>query len=108
MILNWQRKILLSNVQRNLLSDITYSGINNSNWYSLTPISGRKHVFNEDLNIMLAYFHLSNVVRYNPEHLYRLMDSKYWIIMLALRKHGFLRFQKLMYGNYIGKSFELN
>lgn len=105
---NAKKKLTVS-INRSLLSDITYQGPNSSHeWFSLTPISGRKHVFNEDLCIMLAYFHLSNVVRYNPEHLYKLMDSKYWIIMLALRKHGFLRFQKLMWGNFIGKSFDIN
>lgn len=74
-------------------------------WTSFTPINGRSHIFNEELCIMLAYFHLSNVVRYNPEHLYKIMDSKYWAILLGLRKHGFLRFEKLMWGNFIKKSF---
>ena len=96
-----------SSINRNLLSP-DHSGKSLSNWVSLTPINGRAHVFNEELCIMLAYFHLSNVVRYNPEHLYKLMDSKYWALILGLRKHGYLRFLKLMYGNYIKECVAIN
>lgn len=98
------KRNLSSNIKRYLNSDIYHSDGFGS-WTSYTPINGRYHVFNEDLCIMLAYFHLSNVVRYNPEHLYKIMDSKYWAILLAFRKHGFLRFEKLMWGNFIKKSF---
>lgn len=56
---------------------------------------------------MLAYFHLSNVERYNPEHLYKIMDSKYWVIILELRKYGFLRFEKHIWGNYFKNSFDI-
>lgn len=101
-----QRK-LLSSVKRYLLSDQQQGGGAFSNWIAVTPINGRQHVFNEELCILLAYFHLSNVVRYNPEHLYKLMDSKYWAIILGLRKHGFLRFLKLMWGNYNKASFDI-
>ena len=95
---------LINSVKRYLNSDDLY-GFNN--WISSTPISNRNHVFNEELCITLAYFHLSNVVRYNPEHLFKLMDSKYWSILLALRKHGYLRFLKLMWGNFNKYSFDI-
>lgn len=100
------KKKISEKVKRYLLSDKAIKGFNTT-WYSNTPISGRTHVFNEEMSIMLAYFHLSNVIRYNPEHLYKLMDSKYWPIILGLRMHGFLTFEKLMYGNFIKKSFEI-
>ena len=77
-------------------------------WVGYTPVGRSAFNLNEDMNIMLAFFHLSNIVRYNPQHLYKLLDSKYWPLMLGLRKHGFLRFIKLMWGNYIGKSFDLS
>ncbi|WP_418500906.1 YaaC family protein [Flagellimonas sp.] len=99
---------LQQKTKRYLNSQFCISDSFGPRWISFTPINGRFHVLNEDLCIMLAYFHLSNVVRYNPEHLYRIMDSKYWAILLALRKHGFLRFEKLMWGNYIKKSFEIS
>ncbi len=102
------KETLSSKVNTCLNSDsLLHTGFRKS-WVSYTPINGKYHVFNEDLSIMLAYFHLSNVVRYNPEHLYKLMDSKYWSIMLGLRKHGFLRFEKLMWGNFMKKSFDIN
>lgn len=98
---------LKNSVCRNLISDDYYGGAF-INWVSYTPINGKKHVFNEELSIMLAFFHLSNVVRYNPEHLYKLKDSRYWAVMLALRKHGYLKFIKLMWGNYNKISFDLS
>lgn len=97
------QQVLKAKVKRYLIHDIVDR---NNNWISLTPLTGKKHVFSEELYIMLAYFHLSNIVRYNPEHMSNLMDSKYWAILLGLRKHGFLNFIKLMYGNYVKKSFD--
>lgn len=96
---------LIGKINRHLISDtfVRYSPW--QEWISFIPVTNRNRVFNEELCIMLAYFHLSNIVRYNPEHLYKLVDSKYWPIMLSLRKHGFLQFQKLMWGNFIKKSF---
>ena len=98
---------LESKVKRCLNSDSAMSGGFGTNWITYTPISGKRHVMNEELSIMLAYFHLSNVVRYNPEHLFKIMDSKYWALLLGLRKHGFLRFEKLIWGNFIKKSFDI-
>jgi hypothetical protein len=95
-----------STINRNLLSDQQQKGMANY-WITYCPINGKRHVFNEELCITLAFFHLSNVVRYNPEHLYRLKDSRYWALMLALEKHGFFRFIKLMWGNYNRFSFDI-
>lgn len=100
-------KKIKENVKRQLNSDQVNTETFGSVWVTYTPISGRNHVLNEELCIMLAYFHLSNVVRYNPEHLYKIMDSKYWAILLSLRKHGFFKFEKLMWGNFIKKSFDI-
>lgn len=97
-------KIQEHNLNRNLLSDVILSWEKNKN-SSIIPINGRNHVFNEDLYIFLAFFHLSNVIRYNPEHLHKLMDSRYWTVILALRRHGFFRFLTLMWGNFIKSSF---
>lgn len=99
-------KQLLSEVNRILLSDES-NRFSYGNWYSYTPVDGRQHIFPEEMSVMMAFFHLSNVVRYNPEHLYKLKDSRYWALMLALRKHGFLRFVKLMWGNYNRLSFDI-
>jgi hypothetical protein len=95
---------LKNSIKRYLNSDSLDSY---NNWVASTPISNRNHVFNEELCITLAYFHLSNVVRYNPEHLFKLMDSKYWAILLALRKHGYLRYLKQMWGNFNKYSFDI-
>jgi len=103
---NISNQIKLS-IKRNLISDSYQSNHFGSSWYSRTPISDNKYVFNEELCIMLAYFHLSNVVRYNPEHLYKLMDSRYWALLLGLRKHGYLKFIKHIWGHCIKSSFDI-
>ena len=73
-----------NSIKRSLISDsISHVGFGQS-WLSHTPISGKKHVFNEEMCILLAYFHLSNVVRYNPEHLFKLKDSKYWVLLIFI------------------------
>lgn len=105
--LNYATEQLKRSISRNLLSDAHLGGPF-INWVTYSPINGKIHVFNEELSIMLAFFHLSNVVRYNPEHLYKLKDSRYWSVMLALRKHGYLKFIKLMWGNYNKISFDLS
>ena len=60
--------------------------------YSVTPISNQRILLPEEFPIWLAFFHLSNVVRYNPEFLTKLQDSKSWAMLLALRRHTILRF----------------
>lgn len=102
------KRNLTLNINRSLNSHSCYHTGFGQTWVSHSPINGKFHVLNEELCIMLAYFHLSNVVRYNPEHLYKIMDSKYWAILLGLRKHGFLRFEKLMWGNFIKKAFDIS
>lgn len=95
---------LLPLVKQQLLSDRYNDDLG---WYSHTPLSKRKHVFNEDINILLAFFHLSNVVRYNPENLNEIMKSKYWLLLLALRKHGYLRALKLFWTDVMKEAFDI-
>lgn len=99
---------LIELINRNLLSDSVSPNFMQDNWLNISPVNGRTHVLNEELSILIAYFHLSNVIRYNPEHLVKLMDSKYWAVILGLRKHGFLRFLKLTWGNIYKTSFDIN
>jgi hypothetical protein len=55
-------------------------------------ISASHFVFPEEFPITLAFFHLSSVVRYKPEFLDRLRDSKYWAVISAARRHCLLKF----------------
>jgi hypothetical protein len=41
----------------------------------------------EELPIVLAFFHLSSVVRYKPEFLARLRDSRYWPVLMSMQTH---------------------
>jgi len=53
----------------------------------------------EELPIVLAFFHLSSVARYNPELLTRLRESRYWPVISSLRYHGVARFMLLFWSH---------
>jgi len=59
--------------------------------------SKRKPLMPEELPLLCAFYHMSNVVRYKPEMLATLMDSKYLPVLLALRRHGIYRFLLLFW-----------
>lgn len=46
----------------------------------------------EELPILLAFLHLSSVVRYHPDYLERLRDSRFWPVVLAARLHSMNKF----------------
>ncbi|MGB8951371.1 MAG: YaaC family protein [Candidatus Aminicenantales bacterium] len=57
-----------------------------------TPVSSSRLFAPEELHILLAFFHLSNVVRYKPEFLDKLKDSRSWALLVSLPRHGTLTF----------------
>ena len=63
------RATLLSRVRRSLLIGDVGGWNNMDTW---TPVSNRQFLWPEEVPILLAFFHMSNVVRYNPEFLARL------------------------------------
>jgi hypothetical protein len=72
-------------------------GINSSLLYyphgeaALMPIATGGMRLPEELPITLAFFHLGSVVRYKPEFLAQLRDSRYWPVVSALRVHGLFK-----------------
>jgi predicted heme/steroid binding protein len=86
--------LLLSQLRRSLLvcdSDMW------GQMHTFTPVSNRLFLWPEEIPILLAFFHMSNVVRYNPEFLAKLKDSRAWGLLLVLRNHGVLKFLKLFW-----------
>jgi len=57
-----------------------------------TPQSNSNFLLPEEIPILLVFFHLANVVRYDPERLARLFDSEACGMLEVLRKHGTLDF----------------
>jgi hypothetical protein len=90
------RAKLLSKVRRYLLYCFPES---QDNIRALTPISNRQLMLPEELPIILAFFHLSNVVRYDPEFLARLKDSGAWAMLLTLRRTAPRTFLELFWAN---------
>ena len=72
------------------------------------PLSARRLKMPEEVPIWLAFFHLSNVVRYKPDYLDRLKDSNGWPIVLALRKHATYRYMLLFWSHFHQRNFDVS
>jgi hypothetical protein len=56
-----------------------------------TPLSSKHTLWPEELAIALLFFYMSSVVRYKPDFLARIRDSRYWPILATARQHSLLR-----------------
>ena len=99
--IEYARLTLLNHLDRTIISDHDFSG----RIFSSIPISAKQILFPQEMLIMLTFFYLSNVARYNPEHLNNLKNNKIWVVMYALKKHGFFKFLKSMYAHIMKESF---
>lgn len=86
---NAKRQLVKQYLRRYLLS--TDNAVS-----AITPISNNRLIWPEELPILLAFHHMSNVVRYNPEMLEQFKDSKAWTLLLTLTRHGTLSFLVLL------------
>jgi hypothetical protein len=68
-----------------------------------TPISSSHLLLPEEMPILLAFFHLGNVVRYDPERLQRLRDSCALALIECLIHHGTYRYL-LLFWSYMNKT----
>lgn len=71
---------------------LLYDGQVHGRPYWMTPKVIKRIAFPSEFEVLLAFFHLGNVVRYDPERLARLMDSKACSTIEVLRRHGALHF----------------
>lgn len=62
-----------------------------------TPVSSSQFQLFEEFPLILVFFHLSNVVRYNPLYLERLYNSKACTLLLTLPKQGAITFLELFW-----------
>lgn len=65
--------------------------------HTMTPVKNQEVHLVEELPILLSFFHLGSVVRYNPQFLTKLTRSEAWGFMLSLRKHCTMRFLVLFW-----------
>lgn len=72
-------------LEEHVLDYMIYDSWSKGSYYLLSPLSGGGLLWPEEFPILLAFYHLSNVARYNPEYLVRLRDSTSWPMLLALR-----------------------
>ena len=74
-----------------------------------TPICAKNIMMPQELPIVLLFFYMSNIVRYKPDYLTKIMDTKYWPLLSLARKHSFYKFINLFWAfmhqsNYFIKS----
>lgn len=61
----------------------------------------------EEFTSALAFFHLSSVCRYNPEFIEKLSKSKYWPMLLTMRRHTLFYFLQSTWSYIIQKNYIL-
>jgi hypothetical protein len=72
----------------------------NSGGVMVTPLSSGRLLLPEELPIIVAFFHLSSVVRYKPEFMARLRDSRFWPMLNAARRHCLLKYILLSWSQF--------
>ena len=99
------RTALLAGFRRYLLYELP----NPSQNYpaTMTPISNSQMMLPPEIPIWLCFFHMSSVVRYDPECLQRLSEDRCWPMLLSLRRHAFLGFCVLTWSSFHKTSFHL-
>lgn len=70
---------------------------------TFTPTSRCRLGLPQEFPVLLALFHLGNVVRYDPERLSRLYDSRAVTVLEALRRHGLLTYLTTMWSLFTQK-----
>lgn len=68
-----------------------------------TPSVKCRRPLPQELPVLLAMFHLGNVVRYDPERLARLYDSRAVTVLETLRRHGLLTYLTMIWSFYTQK-----
>lgn len=60
--------------------------------HSIMPVCGKKLQMPQELPIILAFYHLSSISRYNPEFMARIQDSRYWPLVVSLQWHALQKY----------------
>ena len=60
-----------------------------------TAICSRAFPMPEEFPIALLFFHMSSVVRYKPEFLARIQESRWWPVLLTARRQSLFKFMLL-------------
>lgn len=90
------RASLMKHVRRYLLYGIV-TDLTDEPYGCHIPISGSTFILPQEIPIWIAFFHLSNVVRYKPDFMAKLRDSISWPMLLCFRKHSMLDYMVLFW-----------
>lgn len=64
--------------------------------------------FPEEFFLLLAFFHLAHVARYEPVFLYKLKETRGWPVVEALKAHGLALMMRLFISFAMKKAIVLN
>ena len=100
-----EKNLFLGDVMKNELNIVedtrkqlnTFLLYNLSDKTAYTPICSKQLMLPQELPIALLFFYMSMVVRYKPEFLHNIMDSKYWPFLAMARKHSLYDFIMLFW-----------
>ena len=67
-----------------------------------TALCNRAFPMPEEFPIALLFFYMSSVVRYKPEFLSRIRESRWWPVLLAARRHCLFKFM-LLFWSFVHK-----
>lgn len=59
---------------------------------AIVPLCNRKLQMPQELPIVLAFYHLSSISRYNPEFMARIKDSRHWPLVVSLQWHALQKY----------------
>jgi len=94
-----KERLIKSYVRRELL----ITGADPTTQFScVSAYRDSQYYFSEEIAVLLAYFHLSSLVRYNPEQLELYRDSMQWMLIMGLKQNGVLTFLENFW-NYVNK-----
>jgi hypothetical protein len=75
---------------------------------TLMPLRCSGFEFTEEFPIILAFFHMSSVVRYKPEFLYQLQESRWWPVVTTARRQCLYKFLLLFWSQFQRSSARVN
>lgn len=72
-----------------------------------SALSSQRLLLFEELPIVLLFFHIGSVVRYKPEFMARIRNSRFWPMLAAARQHCILRFLILAWSFIHNRNLEI-
>ncbi len=88
--------------------DCRFIYYHSENFLPITAITRSTFPLPEEIPIFLMFFHMSSVLRYKPEFLARIRQSRFWPLLMSARRHSLYKFMLLFWSYVNKKQFIIN